>query len=149
MNERERERLISEASELLLQNHGPMHDDITDGFKIDIRLLQFFKTEKGWTLLRQKGWCGFASFYLNLNRKLHECDPEDSEWTTSDEISVTIYNKLIEIDRKLGTSETEQLDYCLFRSTRLDLIKVCLKTKVLTLGLICNHAFIFIFSVLI
>ena len=130
MNERERERLISEASELLLQDHGPMHDDITDDL---YRYLPGCRTEKGkicWTLLRKKGLYGFASFYLYFNRLLHDCpDPEDSEErTTSDEISVTIYKKLIEIDRKLGTSENEQLDYCLFQSTRLDLIKVCLKT---------------------
>ena len=148
MNERERERLISEASELLLQDHGPMHDDITDDL---YRYLPDYRTEKGkicWTLLRRRGECGFASFYLKFNWLLHDCpDSEDSEWATSDEISVTIYKKLIEIDRKLGTSETEQLYDYLSRSTRLDLIKVCL--KVLTLGLICNHAFIFTSSLLI
>ena len=131
MNERERERLISEASELLLQDHGPMHDDITDDL---YRYLPDYRTEKGkicWTLLRQKGLRGFASFYLEFNKILHDCPcscPRSCPRVISDEISVTIYKKLIEIDRKLGTSETEQLNLCLFLSTRLDLIKVCLKT---------------------
>ena len=39
-------------------------------------------------------------------------------------IDIKVYKKLVELDTKLGTTVSEQLYGCLYRTTRLDIIKV-------------------------
>ena len=67
-------------------------------------------------VLREKhGYVGYAHYYLG------NCY-DDSELINNAEIE--IYKKLLEIDAKLGTTQTEQLFECVFNSVRMDLIKV-------------------------
>ena len=47
---------------------------------------------------------------------------DESEW--KNKADVTIYKQLLEIDSKLGTTQTEQLFECVCHSLRMDLIKV-------------------------
>ena len=65
--------------------------------------------------LRKNKWVGFASFYLG------RCQEKSK---TGDKIDERIYAKLIELDTRLGTKASEQLYYCLNRTTRWDIIKV-------------------------
>ena len=65
--------------------------------------------------LRKVGWVGYAHFYLV------EC------WNKSElknEADVAVYKQLLEIDSKLGTTQSEQLRWCLAYSPRKDLIEV-------------------------
>ena len=65
--------------------------------------------------LRELNHVGYASFYLS------ECWDESELKNKAD---VTIYKQLLEIDSKLGTTQSEQLFKCVFHSLRMDLIKV-------------------------
>ena len=73
-------------------------------------------TENKFQMLREKnGYVGYANFYN------HNC------WDKSElknKADVEIYKQLLEIDSKLGTTQTEQLFKCVFHSLRMDLIKV-------------------------
>ena len=65
--------------------------------------------------LRELGYVGYAEYYLS------EC------WNVSElknKADVAVYKQLLEIDSKLGTTQTEQLFWCVFRSVRIDIIKV-------------------------
>ena len=65
--------------------------------------------------IREYGWVGYAHIYL------HEC------WNESELINkadLAVYKQLLEIDSKLGTTQSEQLFGCVFSSFRMDLIKV-------------------------
>jgi len=65
--------------------------------------------------IRKCGYAGYAHCYLK------KC------WDESDlknKADVEIYKKLLEIDSKFETTESEQLFGCLQWSTRKDLIKV-------------------------
>ena len=64
---------------------------------------------------REYGFVGYASKYLQ------ECWDESKLENQAD---VTVYKKLLEIDSKLGTTQSEQLFWCVFHSLRLELIKV-------------------------
>ena len=58
---------------------------------------------------------GYANYYV------FKC------WDKSEfknKADVTIYKQLLEIDSKLGTTQTEQLFECVFYSLRMDFIKV-------------------------
>ena len=60
-------------------------------------------------------YVGYAEYYL------FKC------WDKSElknKADVTIYKQLLEIDSKLGTTQSEQLCGCVFNSLRVDLIKV-------------------------
>ena len=73
-------------------------------------------TENEFDILRGKpGYVGYANYYL---RKCYD----ESELKNKAEIE--IYKKLLEIDAKLGTTQSEQLFWCVFQSIRMDLIKV-------------------------
>ena len=73
-------------------------------------------TENEYDELREKlGYVGYAHYYL------HNCYDE-SELINKAEIE--IYKKLLEIDSKLGTTQSEQLFGCVLYSVRMDLIKV-------------------------
>ena len=58
---------------------------------------------------------GYADYYLV------RCWDESELKNKAD---VTIYKQLLEIDSKLGTTQSEQLAECVHNSLRIDLIKV-------------------------
>ena len=67
-------------------------------------------------VIREKcGFIGFAHYYLQGSK-------DESEW--KNKADITIYKQLLEIDSQLGTTQTEQLFWCVFYSVRMDLIKV-------------------------
>ena len=66
-------------------------------------------------ILREKNWVGFANVYLN------RCDKESKEGYM---IDIELFNRLVELDRKLGTSSSEQLFWCLTYTSRWEIIKV-------------------------
>ena len=65
--------------------------------------------------LRELGGAGYAHYYLQ------ECWDESELKNKAD---VSIYKQLLEIDSKLGTTQTEQLFKCVVNTVRMDLIKV-------------------------
>ena len=65
--------------------------------------------------LREIGCVGYAQYYL------FKCWDKSELKNNAD---VAIYKQLLEIDAKLGTSQTEQLFGCLRHSPRKDLIEV-------------------------
>ena len=65
--------------------------------------------------LRKKGWVGFAHVYF------YRCKKESKSENMAD---AELYEKLVELDTRLGTTASEQLYWCLKYSLRLDLIKV-------------------------
>ena len=73
-------------------------------------------TENKFEMLRGKlGYVGYASYYLKA------CWDESKLKNNAD---VKIYKQLLEIDSKLGTTQSEQLFECVFHSLRMDLNKV-------------------------
>ena len=73
-------------------------------------------TENEFDVLREKlGYVGYANYYI------HNCWDESKLKNKAD---VKIYKQLLEIDSKLGTTQSEQLRWCLSYSPRKDLIKV-------------------------
>ena len=74
-------------------------------------------TENEFDVLRDEehGYAGYANYYLE------HCWNESELKNKAD---VTIYKQLLEIDSKLGTTQSEQLFECVFYSLRMDLIKV-------------------------
>ena len=65
--------------------------------------------------LREDDWVGYADYYLGA------CWDESELKNKAD---VAVYKQLLEIDSKLGTTQSEQLFWCVFHSLRIDLIKV-------------------------
>ena len=65
--------------------------------------------------LRELDYVGYADYYLQESW---------DETESKNKADVKIYKKLIEIDSKLGTTQSEQLFWCLYNSLRIDLIKV-------------------------
>ena len=61
------------------------------------------------------GYVGYANYYLQ------KCWDESELKNKAD---VTIYKQLLEIDSKLGTTQSEQLFECVFHSLRMDIVKV-------------------------
>ena len=77
--------------------------------------ISFPVNENLFDVLREKGFVGYAHYYLQ------KC------WNKSEfknNADVIIYKKLLEIDAKLGTTPSEQLRWCLAYSPRKDLIEV-------------------------
>ena len=62
--------------------------------------------------LRERGFAGFAQFYLNKCSK---------SMKTAD---ATFYKQLLEIDAKLGLTQTEQLSACVSITLRIELLEV-------------------------
>ena len=65
--------------------------------------------------IRENGFVGYANYYL------FKC------WNKSElknKADVIIYKQLLEIDAKLGTTQSEQLSECVMLALRIDLIKV-------------------------
>ena len=73
--------------------------------------------------MRNTGWVGFGHVYLN------RCDKESKEGYM---IDIEFYNRLVELDMKLGTSSSEQLIYCLSHTSRWDIIKVNVNWKLIS-----------------
>ena len=65
--------------------------------------------------LPNHGFVGFANYYLQ------GCWDQSELKNRAD---VTIYKQLLEIDAKLGTTQSEQLFVCLYLSFRNELLKV-------------------------
>ena len=66
-------------------------------------------------VLRENDYVGYVNYYV------FNC------WDKSElknKADVTIYKQLLEIDAKLGATQSEQLFGCVFYSLRMDLIKV-------------------------
>ena len=72
-------------------------------------------TEDQYDILRGMGYGGYAHYYLN------KCW-NDFEWLNT--ADVTVYKQLLDIDTKLGTSQSCQLTMCVLNTYRLDLFKV-------------------------
>jgi len=72
-------------------------------------------TENKFDVLGELGYVGYAEYYLN------NCWNESELKNKAD---VKVYKQLLEIDAKLGTTQSKQLFWCVFYSVRLDLIKV-------------------------
>ena len=65
--------------------------------------------------LREEDFVGYAEYYLQ------------ESWDETEFINkadVAVYKQLLEIDSKLGTTQSEQLFECVFNTVRMDLIKV-------------------------
>ena len=71
--------------------------------------------------LRRDGWTGFAQVYLKQS---------DEESKSNSEINKEIYNKLVELDTRLGTTASEQLYKCVGRTLNLDIIKVWFQLRI-------------------
>ena len=86
------------------------------GRLIKSRGISIAVTENNFDVLREKhGYVGYANYYV------FNC------WDKSELINkadVSIYKQLLEIDAKLGTTQSEQLFECVFYSLRIDLIEV-------------------------
>ena len=65
--------------------------------------------------VREFGFVGYAEYYLN------NCWDESELKNKAD---LEIYKQLLEIDSKLGTTQSEQLRFCLRYSPRNDFIEV-------------------------
>ena len=65
--------------------------------------------------IRKAGWKGFTHLYLQ------RCKQESK---SDNEIDIQVYDKLVQLDSKLGTTASEQLTRCLYITTRSDIIKV-------------------------
>ena len=63
----------------------------------------------------EHGFVGYSHYYLT------ECWDKSKLKNKAD---VAVYKQLLEIDTKLGTSQTQQLFWCVYHSLRMDLIKV-------------------------
>ena len=77
--------------------------------------ISFPVNENLFDVLREKDFVGYANYYLQ------KC------WDKSElknKADVTVYKQLLEIDAKLGTSQSEQLFQCIRYSPREDLIEV-------------------------
>ena len=73
-------------------------------------------TENKFDVLREKrGYVGYASYYI------YKCWDESELKNIAD---VAVYKELLEIDTKLGTTQSEQLFECVFYSVRMNLIQV-------------------------
>ena len=68
--------------------------------------------------IRKQNINGFAHCYL------WRCDKESN----SDKIDIQVYNKLVQLDSKLGTTASKQLLTCLKYTSRSDIIKVLILT---------------------
>ena len=65
--------------------------------------------------LRKKNYVGFADLYLQrCDKRSHPNDVIDKE----------VYSKLVELDKRLGTTSSEQLFKCVLYTSNMDIIKV-------------------------
>ena len=69
---------------------------------------------------KKSGFVGFADVYL---QQCYKKPKRDSE------IDTQVYNKLVELDSKIGTTASEQLFQLLSHSLRFDLLKVSIQFR--------------------
>ena len=79
-----------------------------------------FEQVNEYETLKKGNFVGFAHVYLK------RCDKESK---TGDKIDAEVYARLVQLDTKLGTGNSEQLFQCLFYTTRWDIIKVKINTR--------------------
>ena len=101
---------------------APISDDerrklnMNAGRLIESRGISIAVTENNFDVLREKhGYVGYANYYV------FNC------WDKSElknKADITIYKQLLEIDSKLGTTQSEQLFGYVLNSLRIDLIEV-------------------------
>ena len=108
--------------------------EIKDINRVDNETLRT-KNGFGYDQLRKIGYAGYAGLYLSIYSSFgspgfgHSIDDLCEGFEILDEsFSVSEYEKLVRIDRKLGTSEAEQLGSLLCYTTQSDL-KVCQSFK--------------------
>ena len=98
---------------------APISDDERKNLNLEARIL--FESHgirmyfNDYNAIRKNGGIGYTQNYLQ------EC------WDKSElknKADVAVYKQLLEIDAKLGTTQSEQLFWCVFYSLRMDLIKV-------------------------
>ena len=65
----------------------------------------------------------FAKKYLERCNEESKYDYQKS----NDQINKEVYTKLVELDTRLGTRASEQLYWCLWHTTRSDIIKDIIK----------------------
>ena len=67
-----------------------------------------------------------SEYYAGVYLKQIESRQFDwqTEWKSDDEFDKELYSKLVELEKRLGTKASEQLYYCLYHTTRSDIIKV-------------------------
>ena len=65
--------------------------------------------------VKNANYIGFAHFYFS---KCHR------ELNSSNEIDKELFSKLVKLDKRLGTRASDQLNECLLKTTRSDIIKV-------------------------
>ena len=65
--------------------------------------------------MKEKSVNSYAGLYL------YRCNQESK---SDGQIDIQLYKRLVELDRKLGTTASEQLLRCLLNTTSLDIIKV-------------------------
>ena len=70
-----------------------------------------------WETIQEYGVAGFAEYYLK------ECWDQIQLINNAD---LTLYKQLLEIDAKIGVTQTKQLLACVFKTLRIDIIKVCI-----------------------
>jgi len=82
--------------------------------------------------LRKDNWVGFVQVYLDRCYK---------ESKSGDKVDKVIYNKLAKLDARLGTTPSEQLFWCLQKTTRWDIIKVRIHYLNENYEIILDHRF--------
>ena len=70
--------------------------------------------------LRTNNWVGFADVYL------WRCNEESKTENIAD---IQVYNQLVKLDTRLGTTCSKQLYKCLKRTIRSDIIQVKIKSS--------------------
>ena len=81
-------------------------------------------TENTFDELREGCYVGYANYYSRKCYDFHDL---------KNKAETEVYKELLEIDAKLGTTQTEQLFGCVANSLRMDLIKVIVIFDVLDL----------------
>ena len=76
--------------------------------------------EYEYEFLRKMHYSGFALVYLSQR----SYDYLSQRFNPNDVIDKEVYSKLVELDTRLGTTASEQLFWCLKKTTRSDIIKV-------------------------
>ena len=71
----------------------------------------------GYDQAKKNGFVGFAHIYLQTNKK-ENIQPD-----------ADVYKKLVDIDSKLGTTNSFQLYWCLAFTTRPDIIKISIEVS--------------------
>ena len=99
-----------------MSNHERKELNLKAGTLIKSLGISIAVTENNFDVLRGKhGYVGYANYYI------HNCWDESELKNKAD---VAVYKQLLEINSKLGTTQSEQLFGCVFSSLRIDLIKV-------------------------